>query len=163
MTGTTNGLAHGTGNRGPVKETHREYSIDLKRRIVEETFVPGASVSIVARRHNLNSNLAFNWRKRYREGTLRASKPASKATSSAVQGLIRLGVIDRGAVVSTVPLVGGHSSFRSLAVPGAREAAMKNHASAIGASIIDIELPNRIKLRVARPPSRRPRFDLCWP
>lgn len=151
MTATTNGLGDGPNKEmgGRPKETHRQYSIDLKHRIVEETFVPGASVSIVARRHNINSNLVFAWRKRYREGTLRASKPASEATSSVGKDLIRLGVIDPSAVVRPVPLIDNCSSVRSPAVPGASATAVKDHAGRIGASVIDIELPNRIKLRVA--------------
>jgi len=36
---------------------------DEKRRIVGETFEPGASVSAVARRHGLNTNLLFTWRR----------------------------------------------------------------------------------------------------
>jgi transposase len=148
MTGTTSGLVDG-GNRGAAKETHRQYTLDLKRRIVEETFVPGASVSVVARRHNVNSNLVFNWRKRYREGTLGGSMPTSKAISSAGQDLIRIGVIDPSAVVRPVPLVGGSSSVRSPAVPGAKDGVVKDHASLMGPSVIDIELPNRVKLRVS--------------
>jgi transposase len=38
--------------------------------IVEETLVPGASVSRVARRHDVNANQVFRWRKLYREGRL---------------------------------------------------------------------------------------------
>jgi transposase len=35
----------------------------LKRQIVVETQAPGASVSIVARRHDVNSNQLFRWRR----------------------------------------------------------------------------------------------------
>jgi transposase len=43
----------------------RQYSEAERRRIVEETYVPGASVSVVARRHDVNANLVFKWRQRY--------------------------------------------------------------------------------------------------
>jgi transposase len=42
------------------------------RRIVEETLVTGASVSRVARSHDVNANQAFNWRGLYRAGQLEA-------------------------------------------------------------------------------------------
>ena len=41
-----------------------------RRRIVEETLKPGASVSKVARAHDVNANLVFQWRKLYRDGQL---------------------------------------------------------------------------------------------
>lgn len=41
-----------------------------RRRIVEETFEPGASVARVARAHEVNANQVFKWRKLYREGRL---------------------------------------------------------------------------------------------
>jgi transposase len=31
---------------------------------------PGASVAVVARRHDVNANQVFHWRKLYREGRL---------------------------------------------------------------------------------------------
>jgi transposase len=43
--------------------TRRQYSEALKRQMVAETQVPGASVSIVARRHDVNSNHLFRWRR----------------------------------------------------------------------------------------------------
>ena len=44
-----------------------------RRVIVEESLVPGASVSRVARRHDVNANQVFHWRKLYREGRLGSS------------------------------------------------------------------------------------------
>jgi transposase len=43
----------------------RRWSVEEKRRIVAESFEPGASVSVVARRHDLNANQLFTWRRRY--------------------------------------------------------------------------------------------------
>jgi transposase len=45
------------------KRRRRVRPEDEKRRIVAETFEPGASVSAVARRHGLNANLLFTWRR----------------------------------------------------------------------------------------------------
>lgn len=47
----------------PSVAKRRQYSDALKRRMVAETQVPGASVSIVARRHDVNSNQLFRWRR----------------------------------------------------------------------------------------------------
>ncbi len=41
-----------------------------KRRIVEATLVPGASIARVAREHGVNANQVFQWRYEYRKGTL---------------------------------------------------------------------------------------------
>jgi transposase len=41
----------------------RQWSAALKRRIVAETQEPGSSVSIVARRHDVNANQVFKWRR----------------------------------------------------------------------------------------------------
>ena len=52
-------------------------SVEEKRRIVEETLEAGASVARVARRHAVNANQVFYWRKKYREGRL-GKGPSSK-------------------------------------------------------------------------------------
>jgi transposase len=41
----------------------RSWSEEEKRRILAETLEPGASVSVVARRHDMNANLLFTWRR----------------------------------------------------------------------------------------------------
>ena len=48
----------------------RRRSAEERRKIVEETLQPGASVARVARRHEVNANQVFHWRKLYREGRL---------------------------------------------------------------------------------------------
>lgn len=50
------------------KRRRRVRSEDEKRRIVGETFEPGASVSAVARRHGLNTNMLFTWRREMGRG-----------------------------------------------------------------------------------------------
>jgi transposase len=54
----------------PKREARRRRSVEEKRRIVEETLEAGASVARVARRHVVNANQVFYWRKKYREGRL---------------------------------------------------------------------------------------------
>ena len=59
----TDSLGRRTGPR-------RQHSLEEKVRIVKETHVKGASVSAVARRHNVNTNQIFAWRQLYRQGLL---------------------------------------------------------------------------------------------
>jgi transposase len=47
-----------------------------KRRIVEETLLPGVSVAAVARAQGVNANLVFHWRKLYQAGLL-GDRPAT--------------------------------------------------------------------------------------
>jgi transposase len=54
----------------------RRRTIQERRQIVEETLPAGASVSRVARRHDVNANQVFYWRKLYREGRLGGSTAA---------------------------------------------------------------------------------------
>jgi transposase len=58
---STSGLADTKQQASATKR--RQYSEALKRQMVAETQVPGASVSIVARRHDVNSNQRFRWRR----------------------------------------------------------------------------------------------------
>src|SRR3954465_5692433 len=48
---------------------HRSWPESLKREIVAASLVPGASVSRVARRYDVNANQVFAWRRRYRDVT----------------------------------------------------------------------------------------------
>lgn len=44
------------------------FPTEFKRHLVEQTFAPAASVALIARRHDINANLLFKWRRQYRKG-----------------------------------------------------------------------------------------------
>lgn len=69
---------------GEGRRRRRAWSAEEKRRIVAETFAPGASVSVVARRHDVNANLLFTWR---RQGRANGS-PSAVATTGFVPASI---------------------------------------------------------------------------
>ena len=48
----------------------RRRSAAERKRVVEETLEPGASVAKVALRHGVNANQVFQWRRLYRDGKL---------------------------------------------------------------------------------------------
>jgi transposase len=60
---TTDTLGRRTGPR-------MRHTLEEKLRIVEEARAKGASVAMVARRHNLNANQVFAWRRQHRRGLL---------------------------------------------------------------------------------------------
>jgi transposase len=43
----------------------RSWTLDAKRRIVDESLEDGASIAEVARRHDLNANQLFAWRRQF--------------------------------------------------------------------------------------------------
>jgi len=63
-----------TADEGKAKRRFR--SKQERRQIAEESFEPGTSVAVVARRHGVNANQVFLWRKLYQKGLLDA-KPSS--------------------------------------------------------------------------------------
>jgi transposase len=75
----------------------------VKRQIVAETRAPGASVSVVARRHDVNANQVFRWRQQYAaagpDGEIRLvpvqPSPASTwpAASPAATGVIEIELV----------------------------------------------------------------------
>lgn len=54
------------------EERRRRWSVQEKAALVKETYEPGMSVSLVARKHGISASQLFNWRKLEREGALMA-------------------------------------------------------------------------------------------
>lgn len=69
---------HTTKSNQPIEvvtvseERRRRWSAAEKAALVRETYEPGMSVSLVARKHNIGASQLFNWRKLEREGALTA-------------------------------------------------------------------------------------------
>ena len=64
------------------RNKRRYRSAEERRRIVEETLVPGTSVAIVARAHGVNANQVFGWRKLYQAGRLGCANAVSMTEAS---------------------------------------------------------------------------------
>lgn len=66
-------VTKGAAEAGPRRRRH--WTRPEKQRLVAETLAPGASVSRVARRHDVNANLLFTWRRQARRGGLGGTPP----------------------------------------------------------------------------------------
>ena len=66
---------------------YRRWSVAQKRKIVAETYEAGQSVSIVARRHDMNANQLFRWRRQF--------NPAVVGKALVAVDFIPVGVVER--------------------------------------------------------------------
>jgi transposase len=64
------------GTSGTGRRRNRSWPEALKREIVAASLAPGSSVSVVARRYDVNANQVFSWRKLYRDNPLAPAIPA---------------------------------------------------------------------------------------
>jgi transposase len=138
------------------RRSRRSWSDEAKQRIVDEAVVLGASVADIARRHGVNANLVFNWRKAARAASLAAAAEVSASTvrapGDAQPGateaceFIPIGVLERPqdgeaalAVGSSAGAVSGASSRRTPPPrPGVNERP----------GVIEIDLTDGVRLRV---------------
>jgi transposase len=100
-----------------------------KRRIVAEALVPGASVAAVARKHGVNANLLFGWRRLHKRGLLeQCREPASLLPVT----------------VTTPTVLPDRNSRPSRAVQAVKRPAVP----VVGPGHIEIELPGDVRVRV---------------
>jgi transposase len=100
-----------------------------KRRIVEEAMAPGASVAAVARKHGVNANLLFGWRRLHKRGLLeQCREPAA---------LLPVKVL-------TPTVLPDRKSRPRRAV----KMVTRTAASAVAAGHIEIQLPGDVRVRV---------------
>ena len=118
---------------------NRRYSSAFKRKVVKESLVPGASVSVVARRHDINSNIVFRWRKEFREAERDRAVQSKKDLAEA-------GFIE-------VDLVNNASGARLLRAPrepgGERVKAATPAVENKRPGLIEIETAGGVKLRLS--------------
>jgi transposase len=103
-------------------------SIAEKRRIVEQTMQPGASVARVAQQHGVNANMVHYWRNLYRQGRLGEKRTdSSRLLPVSVTEPVESPAVEPANALSSVAPV----------------------MPATTAGVIDIEFP-RIHLRIER-------------
>jgi transposase len=100
-----------------------------KRRIVELTFQPGASVAKVALAEGVNSHQVFDWRRAYLKGRLEP-----KGRKSAALLPVVLSPADASAAIAVDAAVEEKSSIK--------------HIAPMSGGAIHIEMSGRVKIRV---------------
>ncbi len=130
----------------------RSWSVDEKR-MVEESLEPGASVSVVDRRYDVNANLLFSWRRQFQDGRLMAEtapvpvelsaagrdrRPGS-GTSSFRPAAIAAGN-DRDRVDERQPFAPARVDRRGCPAPGHRRARRTMIALPAGAALVQTVL-----------------------
>jgi hypothetical protein len=124
-----------TDGKVPVRGTRVYRSVVEKRRIVELTLLPGASVSRVAQAEGVNAHQVFDWRRAYRKGRLGAKEQRCCALLPVV-----LSPADAGA---------GCDAGTSLVAAGAGDVSSSPVVSASSSTgSIHIELPGRAAIWV---------------
>jgi transposase len=53
------------GDAAPLRRRRRSWTLEVKRRIVDESLKDGASIAEIARLHDLNANQLFTWRRQF--------------------------------------------------------------------------------------------------
>lgn len=110
--------AVGQSKRGQA--ARRQHSLAFKRRLIEQTLVPGASVARIALENGVNANLLFKWRRQH-----------VRAARSAPPSLLPV-LLSEPRLKAELPV----------ATPAARPAA--------GGGLIEVELPaGRIRIKGA--------------
>jgi transposase len=126
----------------------RLYTNAFKMGVVRETLRRGASVSIIARRHDLNSNMLFRWRREYHQGLLQ-DDPQPADTSSTAQ-FVDVGVVNKNGGVTLLPPPKPSAQAEAKSSPDAK-GKDKQSAQAGAASRIEICLRNGVTVRVSTP------------
>jgi transposase len=104
------GMAQGVSKR-------RFRSKQERRGIVEETLKPGASVSQIARTHDVNANQLFAWRKLYRDGRLEVPQVSSalvpvKVTETAETLRAKSHRVSKPSAAGVIDIDLGHARIR---------------------------------------------------
>jgi transposase len=96
-------------DKTPSARTKRpNFPLEFKRHLVEQSFEPGASVALIARRNDVNANLLFKWRRAYLEGAYgppTRSEHAARQAEREIPPLLPVHIIDGTPVQAPPPMV----------------------------------------------------------
>lgn len=98
-------------NRGTRRRRNKRWPKELKREIVAATYLPGSSVSVVARRYDVNANQVFRWRR------LSEKSGSTESSSTCSSGLVPVTITPEPEDRST-PVQPAHCDIIEIEVAG---------------------------------------------
>lgn len=140
--------AAGLGSR----RSRRVWSEEEKRRIVAEASQAGASVADIARRHGMNANLLFTWRRAAQaaarggelNGAAADGQPAATSLASEAPAFLPLGVFEPGEDGEPALIAAPAPMAASQPSPRARAGLVRDERP----GVIEIDLADGTRLRV---------------
>jgi len=87
----------------PSRRRRRDHSPELKRKLVRQCLLPGASVSSIALAHGINANLVFKWRREHRAAEAAGARNA-QASAPALLPITLASATPSDAAVSAPPV-----------------------------------------------------------
>jgi len=147
-----------TVDSGQSKLSRRQWSLEEKRRIVAEVLQPDASVAKVARRHGVNANLVFNWRKTVSldeatpvsglsvQTSSATASPGAATVEDAAQTFIPIGVFGRAEDERPAMIARPSTANAGQMMPG--RPTIPRPATEARVGMIEINLPDGTWVRV---------------
>jgi transposase len=127
-----------------MRGARRSWSAEEKRLIVEASLRPGESVSVVARRHDVNANLLFTWRRQVGAAGPAAGPPAEMAPEPAT--FVPIGVL--GCARDEGPAMVATAVSPTTAPVGKVQPPAPHPTLDRRAGVIEIDLPEGVRVRV---------------
>jgi transposase len=112
-----------------IKEKRRYRTVEERRRIVEETLAEGVSVAVVARRHGVNANQVFQWRKLYQSGLLEPSSQQRPRNTARLLPVTVVGEAESG-VEQNASVAAPSCGAIHIEFPGRALVSMEGHVDA---------------------------------
>jgi transposase len=138
--------SHSASAGGELPPLRRDYTPELKLQVLKESLEPGSSVSIAARRNNINANVVFRWRREYREGYL-VDPVASPERRLPESGFLPVGVVDKEGGLRALPAPRNLPVTR-VSVPNPAAMRPKTPETMTEPGFIEIETALGVKVRV---------------
>ena len=140
-------VVNGSAMMHGAKRSRRRWSEEEKRHLVAEACQAGASVAEIARRHGVNANLLFTWRRAARAGVAVAAHASviearAAATPAEAPTFIPLGVFGQTAQAGPALTTGPSPALAAASAP------LPQSVLAARSGVIEIDLPDGTRLRL---------------
>jgi transposase len=123
----------------------RKWTTEQKERIVEGARAPGASVSVVARRYDLNANLLFKWKRLAEAGQLGGPLATIESAELVPIGVVGQAGDGRPALLARMP---GMEPPTAGNAPARPDELRRSSGCEGRAGVIEIDLPEGALVRV---------------
>jgi putative transposase len=152
-------------------QRRRRWSAEEKAAIVQQTYTPGMSVSLIARQHGIAPNQLFTWRRLYASGALSAVGAGEEVVAASeyralqqqvreLQRLLGKKTLENEILREALDLVQPKKTAVARALARARRHAVKTLADALGVARSNLAFPASVAAPACRGRPPKPETEL---